>query len=222
MKKILVLIAVVLMSKLAIAQQKAQHLMTTNKAEYNGWKIKKGTQIPLTDGDTGIIQKMDWYSVQGVNVLYATIKNKAGEQIDFDLEGWVLDGKIILPNGISKLPERKRIEPDGISTDGDTLITGYELFRGLKGAGNELNIYANQQKTANAMQVVGALTSITGLALSANGESYGPYVAAGGVVIGLVAWIVGANAQKHIGYAGNFLQGIVPLNNGKKKVRYID
>lgn len=112
----------------AKSQDVPKHLMSTNKFEYNGWKIKKGNVINLANNDSFIIEKMDWYSLDGFNVLYVSTKLK-GIDTSIDFDEWVQSDLIIRPKGIEKrhpdIPDTAIKFTDVIKVDG---VSASELY----------------------------------------------------------------------------------------------
>lgn len=199
------------------AQDVPKHLMGTNKFDYNGWKVKKGSVIHLSNNDSFIVDKMDWYSLDGYNVMFIGTKLN-GKDTSINFNNWVNDGRIVKPNGIAKLEE----DTSKLRALNSDEIIGFEPTSAAIHAGYQLMRYAQTQRTGNSLVVGGLLTTLAGSFMLAAGDKItvkaSPYVMGGGGALTLIGWVINMSSNKHIANAGRYLNGIVPINHGKKKV----
>ena len=86
------------------AQKKAARKYISNMSnfEFRGWKIKKGTLIKFSNGDSATVKSISRYSVNDTDVIFLKLKTQNGN-VDFDVLNEIYNGNIILPTGISNV-----------------------------------------------------------------------------------------------------------------------
>lgn len=197
---------------------KAQSNDTTyvTETEFRGWTIRKSDKLTLGSGATAVVKNIYWTDKDGPEMVYANLDENGFEVKNISLHSWINDGRIKAPESIQLKPIPSA---SGAARKNEYYIPAkYELDYGLKMAGENLHRYVRIQSTGINLQIAGAALSLAGSTYGAiTGEVGGFYAAAGGAVLSFVGWIVSANSHKHIGFAGSYLKGIVPLNTPKNK-----
>jgi hypothetical protein len=220
MKKSTLFLFALLFSVAAFAQR-TQALMETDKYDYNGWKIKNGSVIHLTNQDSFTINKMQWYSVDGENMMYLSTK-LGGKDTTINFNYWVDEDLIVLPNGVKKMAILSRIPPIEKMSEKDS-VEGYEPTFAMQQAGYQLMRAAEITSMAQSIQLVGLSAAAGGVvyaAIDPSNAQIGLIVAATGSAISAIGYIISFSANRSIALAGKYLNGVVPLKRGKAKAVY--
>lgn len=203
------------------SQNVPKHLMSTNKFNYNGWKIKKGSVIHLTNSDSFYVREMKCYSVRGENMVNM-YTNISGRDTVINFNYWVNDDLIVLPKGVAKIPIINTQPPIEVSTQKD-IVEGYEPSLAMQKAGFNLMQAATVSRTGNNLMLIGTLGTLAGAGFAISGDpEIGAIASVGSGVLTLVGFIVRMSSDRYISNAGQYLQGVVPLKRGKAKKVYKD